>query len=481
MPVELQTIESVPLVSTGTYNLASGETTFTTEDLAAAVAAAADATVPSPRLKIGHNDPRFADAIASGELDGEPAFGTVENLRLSSDGQTILGDLVSVPAWLADSMESAFPGRSIEGGFGFTAPSGRSYEFVISALSLLGTTWPGVTSLADLREVLEANGQAPADVGELVEAGASVERRVTARVRSVAAGLDLDLVRRRFVDYLDGSDFPIPEGSTAGWEWWPRSLRVEDDGTFVVIAEDGNGELWRVPVTISGNEVSFGDPEHVVEQYVAAASGTSAERVGAWSTRAAARPNTDTEDRHMPDLDLAALRQAYNLPDDADEAAINEALAAGPPAPAADPETPAAPVVPEGMALVDEATLEELREGALAGVAARQAQQQAHRDAVITAAIRQGRIAVARREHYVQAWETDPEGTETLLTADVSAGGLAPGLVPVTAAVGSDGDGDQPVAEVADAEHDAYMARHFPQAVAANGRRAGRSRIRTEA
>jgi hypothetical protein len=479
MPVDLQTIEGVPLVSTGTYSLASGKATFTEEDLAAAVAAAADATVPSPRIKIGHNDPRFADAIASGELDGEPAFGTIENLRLSDDRQTVIGDYTSVPAWLADSMESAFPGRSIEGGFGFEAPSGRSYEFVISALSLLGATWPGVTSLADLREVLEANGTAPADVGELVEAGANVRSRVMARVRSVAAGLDLDLVRRRFVDHLDSSDFEIPDGSTAGWEWWPRSMRVEDDGTIVIIAEDGRGNLFQVPVTVAGTNVTFGEPVQVVEQYVAASGAHVPETVGAWHTRAAARPNNDREDRQMPDLNLSALRELYGLADDADEAAINAALEAGPPAPS-ETETEhehVAPVIPEGMALVDQATLDELREGALAGVAARQAQQQAERERIISAAIREGRIAVARREHFETLFANDPEGTTNLLTADVAAGGLAPGLVPVTAAVGADGDGEGREADV-EVEHDAYMQRHFPNVTAR--RAASGVRTRTE-
>ena len=119
MAVALVNVPDIPIVGTGTYPLASGTTTFAAEDLADAVRAAQDPTVPAPRIKIGHNDARFDQAIASGELDGEPAFGTVQNMRLSPNGQEIIGDLVDVPAWLADTMRSSYPGRSIEGAFAF--------------------------------------------------------------------------------------------------------------------------------------------------------------------------------------------------------------------------------------------------------------------------------------------------------------------------------------------------------------------------
>lgn len=155
------TKKNVPIVSTGTYQLGSGEATFTKDDLASAVLAANDPTVRTPRIKIGHEDPRFA-AIAS-QLDGEPAMGALENLTLSDDGHTILADLANMPTWLGDGIETYYPNRSIEGGFNYKAPSGKDYKLVISNLALLGTTHPGIGSLPDLRELLEKNGPVAAE------------------------------------------------------------------------------------------------------------------------------------------------------------------------------------------------------------------------------------------------------------------------------------------------------------------------------
>jgi hypothetical protein len=52
---------------------------------------------------------------------------------------------------------------------------------------------------------------------------------------------------------------------------------------------------------------------------------------------------------------------------------------------------------------------------------------------VFAKAMDEGRFAPSRREHYLQAWERDPEGTRHLLTAKAEDGGLAPNLVPVQA------------------------------------------------
>lgn len=174
----------MPIVSTGTYQLGSGEATFTPEDLASAVAAASDPTVRAPRIKIGHEDPRFAD-IAD-KLDGEPAMGSLENLTLSDDGHTILADLANMPSWLGDGIETYYPNRSIEGGFNYLAPSGKDYKLVISNLALLGTTHPGIGSLPDLRELLEKNGPVAAEPtaasGKFEFSNGKAERFVMAKV-----------------------------------------------------------------------------------------------------------------------------------------------------------------------------------------------------------------------------------------------------------------------------------------------------------
>lgn len=508
MTIVLVTVPNVPIVSTGTYQLASGETTFTAEMLQDAVAAASDATIVSPRLKLGHSDPRFAEAVASGELDGEPAFGTVENLRLSEDGQTILGDYNNVPEWLAESLPSSYPGRSIEGGWNVTAASGRTYRLVITACALLGVTWPGVTSLADLQEVLEQNGAAPeqiaADGGEFQ--GGRAERFVVARIAQVGeprqdhgtveAGIDVGDARMMLMADVDNGACPtIPDGAPGGpvgpqiW-WWPRSIRIDDDGGLSFIIDDDEGHLIQLPFTVNGADLSYGDPTVVMVQYVPVAASAPASDgprvIASWPVRAASRPSNSTE-VHLMDVDAAVLRTRLGLADDADDAAILAALATAPaPAPETTPVVAAAETtpttIPEGMALVDAETLATLRTGAQAGldVAARQARDD--RDRVIQAAIGEGRFPVSRRGHYEQAWDRDPEGTRTLLTASAAEGGLAPGLVPVGAReVGQSGDGEGQPAAI-EAQHEEFMARQFPNEHARlRGSGNGRTRIRQEA
>lgn len=205
----------------------------------------------------------------------------------------------------------------------------------------------------------------------------------------------------------------------------------------------------------------------------------------------------------MTDEQRRALAMALGQPEDTPEARLHEIAAAraaehaetpppdggdgGEPAPdggdeGTGGEQPTGAITPpEGMVLVDEQTFAEVQTGAREGaaVAARLARED--RDRAIVAAIGEGRIPVSRREHYETMWGRDPEGTRTLLTASVEAGGLAPGLVPVGETVGrvGDGDGDPSAAE---ADHDEFMARHFPQAharLSARGER-GRLRVRTE-
>jgi hypothetical protein len=497
MTVTLVTVPNVPIVSTGEYQLASGTTTFSAEDLADAVKAAEDPTVPKPRLKLGHTDPRFDEAVASGELDGEPAFGSVQNLRLSDDGQTVLGDYCDVPEWLAEMLPSSYPGRSIEGGFGYTAPSGRSYRLVIARVALLGITWPGVTSLADLREVLEQNGQADAEL-EPVEAAS--DSFVMARIArpgdgqparptaSVTAGMDLGNVRMQFCGDLDSGEVPqVPDGQPqaddAGpqiW-WWPRSVRVEDDGSLCLIVDDDEGHLIRIPFTVNQGDLIYGTPEMVIETYVpvtadpddAGQTVTARGRtLGFWPARAASRPSTSTEVTTM-DVDAAVLRKRLGLAEDADDAAINAALATEPTPPSPEkPETPATPAIPDGMALVDSDTLSTLRSGAekAEAIAARLARQD--RDREIAAAITAGKFAPSRRPHYEQLWESDETGTRELIAK------LEPGIVPVNRTeIGGTGDGDGDPQSI-EAEHQAVMARYFPNEMA---KRNKRTRVRQEA
>lgn len=69
-------------------------------------------------------------------------------------------------------------------------------------------------------------------------------------------------------------------------------------------------------------------------------------------------------------------------------------------------------------------------------------QRQAERDQIIAAAVKDGKFAPTRREHWAKLWDHDPEGIREAIA------GLAKNVIPV-AASGYDGD----VSEDIDAEY----------------------------
>ncbi len=111
---------------------------------------------------------------------------------------------------------------------------------------------------------------------------------------------------------------------------------------------------------------------------------------------------------------------AANLDDAGLLAAVDEALAEQ------EPTTAAAPTAAPGTVVLDAAQYEDLVANAAQGREARQQQLADSRAALVNAAVEDGRIAPARREHWVNALTADPGMAETLA-------GLEKGLVPVAA------------------------------------------------
>lgn len=172
---DLRTIRGVEMLKVGTWDAhtTSGEPwTVTAADLLSAVEAY-KAGLMLPVVKIGHRDQRF---------DGEPAMGTVTNLRLSGNGKTLLGDFAGVPARLAAILASAYPHRSVEALVNYEQ-DGKTWPLVIEAVALLGAAAPAVKGLAD--------------VGNLYGVAASrVSIRSTGRPRIIAALARLDTRNR---------------------------------------------------------------------------------------------------------------------------------------------------------------------------------------------------------------------------------------------------------------------------------------------
>ncbi|MGX7681343.1 E3 binding domain-containing protein [Jatrophihabitans sp. DSM 45814] len=147
----MATLLGVELAKVGTWDTSTGIWSPTASDFAAAVAAQHEPDVRAPVVKIGHTDPRF---------DGEPALGSVRNLRTTEDGQTLIGDILGMPTWLADSVRDRWPSRSVECSLEATTASGNTYAMVLDAVALLGVTAPGVTGLADLPALIAASKMA---------------------------------------------------------------------------------------------------------------------------------------------------------------------------------------------------------------------------------------------------------------------------------------------------------------------------------
>jgi len=497
---DLVDIEDVEVCQTGIeYPLSSGPRTFTTEDLADAVAAQDDSAVKVPRTKLGHQ------ANLGLMEDGQPAIGTVTDMRLEQGGHLVMGTLKGVPEWLAKVLPSAYPARSIEGAVGVETVTGHNWRLVITDLALLGVVWPGVTTLEDIQALYSKDGPDNVQVLTTKEEVAALSVVAAAVVN---AQVNVDNVLRAYRENKSQDQF---------W-WWVRSMMI--DPNELIVEDEDNGELYRVPYEVKGEEVSFSDPIAVKIQYVdkpkpkedkQAASIAAAAAIGGWRSahpQAKQLANFTSREESMTvktALDPVALRNALGLEDDATDEQVQQALAAAgfvtpPGTPGTGDEAPASeqpgtqahggegqpdnqapgnagndpatgrpdtqPVTDsngqtqiqmasDGTVRLDADTYQRLLHGAQAGLRAEGRQQSDDRNRIIDAAIREGRIAPSRRDHWLAKFNADEQEATTLLTASADQGGLAPGLVPV-AQVGQ----EQPLE---DTTIEAYPAEWLPE------------------
>jgi hypothetical protein len=273
----LVTVPNIEILEVGEdWETSTGVFTWDEEDIASAVASQDDPAVRTPVIKLGHTDPRF---------DGQPSFGRLENLHVANNDQTLISDYVSMPGWLAACLESAYPRRSIEGYFDVTTRTGNEWPFVLTAIALLGETYPAITTLEDIKAIWggETPTLVPAD--ELEEVLASRETQngtffvamkedevrwkrrnepVAAATR-VQAGTTVDDVRRTFYDTI---------GDEPGhYWWWIRAVMIEP---AQIIVDDDEGHLYRIEYSVQSNAVIFGDPVEVEIEYVDVAASTGA-------------------------------------------------------------------------------------------------------------------------------------------------------------------------------------------------------------
>lgn len=145
----------------------------------------------------------------------------------------------------------------------------------------------------------------------------------------------------------------------------------------------------------------------------------------------AARAGHPTQERSravaFSDEQLSTMRERLGIAADADEAtivaALNEALdEQADPAPTPAPTPPAGP--PPGVVQVSQDVFDQMRADATAGREAANRQAREDRERVVDAAVADGRIPPARREHWIGAIAADAGMGEVLA-------GLQAGLVPV--------------------------------------------------
>lgn len=428
-PLPLSRLAGVELMHTGTWDASTGRHTFTRDDLSNAVAALECPAVRRPILKLGHVDPRF---------DGEPAVGWLANMATTDDGTTLVADFVGMPGWLGPILASAFPDRSIEGQWNYRCALGHDHGFVLTGLALLGVSHPAIGTLTSLHDVATLFGVDVAASGPAAQP-VTVNLKgdmMTHLPKEVAASVTTEDVRRAYYD-------------TAGWSLWIEEFSL--DPLQLIVVDDETGERSRIPVSVApdgdGAEgVTFGDPVPVVVRYEdvsgePADDTDESEAVAAsanvlrYASRAESRPDARVEAAtpaaaadgattegesgvEITNEQLAALRTALGLDDDADIdaiiAAVEKAVAAAADAAAASDGQVAAAAADSVVTIEREAFASLQREAAL-GRQAHERQEREDRERVVDEAIAAGKIPPARRDHWLTLMSADEEGTTKVL------------------------------------------------------------------
>lgn len=468
---ELVTIPNVPLIETGVdWPASTGPVTFTESHLrAAAEAPYSDPAVKLPRMRFGHTGAGTTPSQSADHKFEQPCVGKFVNLRVGDEGNTLYGDLMGVPKWLAEILPTAYPNRSVEAFFGVTTSTERKHEMIITSVALLGENLPGVQTLDDLEYLFSDE---PSEWIEALTADAKVAASQSRPggdpipEQRVAASVDTGDVRSAFYEQVAVDD---------RYYWWLHQLYLDP---AVMIAEDENMEYWLVPYSTSASDVECGEPVQVFIQWVEKESGKVAASAAipkefgqpaqVWASadesRPAGRENNHKEATAAMAIDIPALRSALglsdtDLPDDATEEQINEALAAQAQAgstdePEGDDEQPGTPETegdePEGaqasanadVITVDRAIWEETRRGAQAGLELQRRQAREENAAFVDAAVQAGKISPATRESYLSQMNGPSNDGNGPAKASIRSliDGLPAGVIPVEEIGHSEGE-----------------------------------------
>ena len=320
----LATIPRVELGSVGTWDISNIAGWHpTADDFASAVSALDCPAVRRPVLKLGHSDG-----------PGDPSIGLIDNLAMSADGQTLVGDFVGVPAWLASAdgdghsvIASAYPDRSGEWEHNYVCQLGHTHPFVLHSMALLGVVRPGIGTLQSLYDLY-----------------AKAPEKEKLMAATALASVTVDQVRSAYYNGPAANNYNL----------WIREMLI--DPPQLIVQDDADDSLLKVPYTVTDSEVTFGEPAKVKVEYIddspaPAEPDVDGEQVAAaapivrFASRAESRPGhlvgtskptagadgVTTEGGSGVEItneQLAALRTALGLADDADLSAITDAAKA---------------------------------------------------------------------------------------------------------------------------------------------------------
>lgn len=294
MKIATTTIKGVELVKVGDWLSAAGQAKVEEIHLSDAVNASIDPEVDASPIVIGHE--------GSFKLgDAHPAAGWVENLRLSDDKKTMLGDLVGIPTKLASIIPRAFRRRSVEMNLGVSTPGGKTYAAALTALALLGAKAPAVKGLADIMTIYASDGRAqhgdasaessvalsyddtrgiPQPTTESVEADpTSVTKNEDSLGKDAEVGIT-DALKKKLGLAADATDEQV-EAALEGAEITPAPELNEDGTPKGTVTKDKTGE--NAPGNAGG----------VAPAGAAAAAGTTVEQPGT-AALSAGTPGTVT-------------------------------------------------------------------------------------------------------------------------------------------------------------------------------------------
>lgn len=187
-------------------------------------------------IKLGHNDKQAL-------LDGEPAAGWVENIRRI--GNRLIGDFMGVPDKIAALIESgAYRARSVELTPDFEVGE-KKYNWLLTAVALLGSRLPAVSGLKDIVSLYETSGLELNTEVVLFQAAASNEEEeqedLAAELQDIFNRLETAIKNRRGAPHVRALQTAL-NAAIAGTKRSEHEMDTKKMAALLGLSEDASEE-----------------------------------------------------------------------------------------------------------------------------------------------------------------------------------------------------------------------------------------------